>query len=55
MNNLYLKLNRIKAKYDRLKNIDDIMQSRDRVEDDKRQRVLRILDLKMLILMNKTR
>lgn len=48
-----LKLERLKERYDRLKLIDDIMQSRDRIEDEKRRRVLRIIDLKILILMTR--
>jgi hypothetical protein len=53
--NLQLKMDKLRLKYDKLKFIDDIMQSRDRVDDMKRQRVLRILDLKILILMDKMR
>lgn len=49
------KLDILKEKYNRLKLIDDIMQSRDRVEDEKRRRVLRIIDLKILILMTRSR
>ena len=49
------KLVKLKERYDRLKLIDDIMQSRDRVEEIKRHRILRIIDLKILILMDKAR
>lgn len=48
-----MKLERLKERYERLKLIDDIMQSRDRVEDKKRHRILRIIDLKILILMTR--
>lgn len=49
------KLEKLKKRYEKLKAIDNVMQSRDRVEDTQRQRVLRILDLKILILMDKMR
>lgn len=47
------KIQKLKEKYDRLNTIDMIMQSRDRVEERQRHRAMRIIDLKILILMNR--